>query len=192
MRNIVIILFLCSLFGISLSGQELKDKTIKKKLELFKRVDKLYQEDEGISIGDVLPPFNLKDINGDLFYSSEIMYQPAVIIYWSISSQHCLDLLPGLNQLKASLPSGVPLITIAMEEKDVIQNHLENNDYQFRILVNGRWEFRNNGWKRLPKTIIVTKENEIIDIFTSTTNGKPKAIENYHQRVMTIVNSLIK
>lgn len=84
-----------------------------------------------------LPEFNLIDLSGKSFNSSQLMGKPTLITFWSIGCTGCIIEFPQLDKLREKYRDKVNFIAIGFDSRDVIIGFLKKKPLNFYHLANG-------------------------------------------------------
>lgn len=86
-------------------------------------------------VGQKLPAFQLKDINGNLVNSRNLLGKPLVINLWFTTCGPCVEEMPDLNRLQNEYKdSGVVFIAITFDTKISVKFFLKKHHFNFRII----------------------------------------------------------
>lgn len=115
-------------------------------------------------IGQPLPSFNLKDINGKTVTLEQFKGQAMVINLWFTACPPCILEMPELNRIK-ELPeySKINFIAITFDTKEKVQNFLTKKDFNFIHLVDAQ-SYCELFTSDYPVNIFVDKNGIVTDI----------------------------
>lgn len=85
-----------------------------------------------------LPEFDLVDLSGKSFNSSQLMGEPTLITYWATGCTGCIEEFPQLDKLREKYGDKVNFIAICFNSSDEIIGILKKNPLNFYHLANGR------------------------------------------------------
>jgi len=79
------------------------------------------------------PNLELKSINGDKISTHDYEGKYLVVNWWNTSCAPCRKEIPGLNKLveKYKLNPDIVFVSIALENKDKLENYLESNEFNY-------------------------------------------------------------
>lgn len=90
--------------------------------------------------GQSLPPFNLKDINGNLVNSKTLIGKPLVVNLWFTTCGPCIEEMPDLNKLRKEYKdSDVVFIAITFDTKASVYNFLKKHNFNFTIIPGAKF-----------------------------------------------------
>ncbi len=126
-----------------------------------------------------LPDFNLKDLNGKSFNSSELTGKPTMINFWNILCGPCVAEFPMLNQLKQKYDSKVNFIAITDDRNtnNRITDFLHKHPFDFYQLE-GEVYKRMINVSFIPRNLFVDKNGILRDIQMGLPFEKDKATGN--------------
>ena len=133
-----------------------------------------------------LPEFNLIDLSGKSFNSSQLMGKPTLITFWSIGCTGCIIEFPQLDKLREKYGDRVNFIAIGFDSHDIVIGFLKKKPFGYYHLVNG-YNYANNTLKisSIPRNIFLDKNGYIREIksilpceFDKTT-GTPRVTNNF-------------
>lgn len=115
-------------------------------------------------IGQPLPSFNLKDINGKTLTLEQFKGKAIVINLWFTACPPCVLEMPELNRIK-ELPeySKINFIAITFDTKEKVQNFLTKKDFNFIHLVDAQ-SYCELFTSDYPVNIFVDKNGIVTDI----------------------------
>jgi thiol-disulfide isomerase/thioredoxin len=126
-----------------------------------------------------LPPFQLKDLQGKTFNSSQLLGKPTMINFWAMGCIPCAAEIPFLNRLKEKYGSKMNFISINPQEiytYSPISNHnqnfqlssvikyLEKNSFNFQHLGDGRSYIKKLKIPGYPTNLFIDREGYVRDI----------------------------
>jgi thiol-disulfide isomerase/thioredoxin len=139
------------------------EKTSENKYSKFEFVfeqDSLY-----LLLNKKLPEFNLKDLNGNTFCSSELLGKPSLIVFWSIRCAPCILEMPQLDRLKTKYEDKMNFIAIGVNTFEQVQSFINKNPFSFYILSDGN-QYKKDSLKskEVMRDIFLDKNGYIVDI----------------------------
>ncbi len=91
-------------------------------------------------VGQNIPPFFLKDINGDQFNSKSLIGKPLVINLWFTTCGPCIEEMPDLNKLRNEYKdSDVIFLAITFDTKMAVRNFLKKHNFNFTIIPDAKF-----------------------------------------------------
>ena len=86
-------------------------------------------------VGQPLPYFNFKDINGNTISLQKLKGKPIVINFWFTACEPCIEEMPSLNQLKEKYKnSDVVFLSMTFESRKSVTDFLENHSFYFTAI----------------------------------------------------------
>jgi cytochrome c biogenesis protein CcmG, thiol:disulfide interchange protein DsbE len=140
-----------------------RGKTSEKEYSKFEFVFK--QDSIYLLLDKRLPEFNLKDLNGKTFCSSELSGRPSLIVFWSVRCTPCILEIPQLNRLKTKYGDKVNFIAIGLDTYEEVQRFIQQNPFSFHILYDGN-QYKNDSLKskKIKRDLFLDKNGYIVDI----------------------------
>jgi peroxiredoxin len=119
----------------------------------------------GLKTGTVAPDFILKNLNGDDVQLSQFRGKVVLIDFWAIFCKPCIIALPKIQEIHEKY-NNKELVVLAInvsEEKNKIQEFIEENDYTFQVLLgSGNMNVQKNyGVINIPHTYIIDKQGKV-------------------------------
>jgi peroxiredoxin len=129
--------------------------------------------DETIPIGSVAPNFRIKDLNGKMFNSKNVLGKNVTIIYyWSVFCPYCKDSIPHINKIYDKYKDiGLKVLGVNLDGVDfinAIKSFLTVSDIRFTILLDELYksEFFNAGdpygVDKTPTIFLINKSGKVI------------------------------
>ncbi|BFO64274.1 TlpA family protein disulfide reductase [Chryseobacterium sp. KCF3-3] len=85
-----------------------------------------------------LSNLNLKDLSGKQISTKELLNKPLIINYWATWCAPCREELPYFEELSAQYKDKVNIVLISDEDKKVIENFKNKNNYSLNFLVSDK------------------------------------------------------
>jgi peroxiredoxin len=121
-----------------------------------------------ISGSRAVPPFSLKDTNGNIYSSAQFAGKPAVINFFATWCPPCREEIPGFVEVyNKHKEKGFELIGISLDTdtRENLPGFLMNNKIGYRILFGDLATARAyGGVSALPTTFFVGKDGEIKNV----------------------------
>lgn len=139
-------------------AQNTENKDYKSMFEFEFKQDSLY-----LFLNKKLPEFKLKDLNGKVFSSSQLLGKPTLLNYWAIYCVPCVAEFPQLNELKAKYGNKMNFIAIAENtcSGDTLKNFLKKHPFHFFMLENGAEYKKTLKIGAIPRNIFIDKDGYI-------------------------------
>lgn len=91
-------------------------------------------------IGQSLPEFNLKDMNGNPVNSKNLLGKPMVVNLWFTTCGPCIEEMPDLNKLRKEYKdSDVVFVAITFDTKIYVDNFLKKHNFNFTIIPGAKF-----------------------------------------------------
>lgn len=135
-----------------------------------------------VNIGDAVPAFSLKDLDGNIVSSEELLGKPYVVAIFATWCPPCKMELAALEkdvwQPLKDKGVGVIGINYGDEDGELIRNFAEENGLSFPMLVDMEGRFRQQtGVTAIPQSIVVGPDGKIIDLHVGFTDESVAATE---------------
>ena len=112
-------------------------------------------------VGQQLPDFNLKNINGKEISTNDLKGKPIVINFWFAACVPCIAEMPALNGLKEKYQdSGVVFLSMTFETKSTVLNFLQQHHFTFTSIPDAQ-AYCDKITKQYPVTLFVDKQGII-------------------------------
>ena len=115
-----------------------------------------------------VPPFSLKDTNGNIYSSAQLAGKPAVINFFATWCPPCREEIPGFVEVyKKHKGKGFELIGISLDTdtRDEMPGFMMNNKVEYRVLFGDLDTARAyGGVSALPTTFFVGKDGKIKNV----------------------------
>lgn len=128
-------------------------------------------------IGNSLPDFNFKDINGKSIKLSDLKGKPIIINLWFKECGPCIAEMPTLNAISEKYNNtDIQFLSMTYESKKEVEKFLKTRKINFRIIpeVGKYWEILASNF---PQTIFVNREGIITDIQNGMTSIYDKKLK---------------
>jgi peroxiredoxin len=129
-----------------------------------------------LSIDQVVPDFNLPDINGQNTALSSYLGKVVVVNFWMSTCQPCRDEMPYFQELYENWKSrGIVLLLIDIgESSDTVRGFLRSMGLTLPVLLDSQGEVAGKyGIRFTPTTLFVDKEgklkSEVVGAFKEST-----------------------
>lgn len=118
-----------------------------------------------LAVGDPLPAFSLKALDGSMVDSDSLAGQIAVVNFWATWCQPCLKEIPELKQLASE--DQLEVIGIALDEEGAaaVQPFVENHEMRYKILLGDQEVFTKMGGFSIPFTLVVDASTRIVSVY---------------------------
>lgn len=98
----------------------------------------VYQQDSlYLNLHKKLPEFNLMDLSGKSFRSSQLIGKPTLINFWFIGCSGCIAEMPQLDKLREKYGDRVNFIAISLDPRDNVISFLQKKPFGYFHLVSG-------------------------------------------------------
>ena len=112
-------------------------------------------------VGQPLPVFNLKDIEGREISTNDLKGKPIVINFWFTACVPCIVEMPALNALKEKYEdSGVVFLSMTYEKKHMVMNFLKHHHFTFTSIPDAK-AYCDKITHQYPVTLFVDKQGII-------------------------------
>lgn len=120
-------------------------------------------------IGRQLPPFSLKDIQGNVYSNSSLKGKLIVINFWSTTCVPCLKEMPLLSDLMARYTGkNIVFIAPAPEPTGQIQKLLSRHRFTYTVLPQAQALFSALAIEGYPYHFLISPTGIIEDIYTGS------------------------
>ena len=125
--------------------------------------------------GKELPPFKIKQVDGNEFSSESLDGKPALLNFWFTSCPPCVEEIPMLNRLREEYSERANFIAITYQDSAAISWFLERKPFDFVQLVDADHYLEQLDVKSYPRTLVVDKNGVVrfVDI------QKPKDLKAF-------------
>lgn len=112
-------------------------------------------------VGQNLPAFILKDIDGKLINSKNLIGKPMVVNLWFTTCGPCIEEMPDLNKLRKEYEdSDVVFLAITFDTKISVVNFLKKHPFNFLIIPDAR-QYCDHITSLYPVTLFVDRNGTI-------------------------------
>jgi len=119
------------------------------------------------SFSGVLPGFDLENLAGDMFSSSDLLGKVTVVNFWASWCAPCKVEMPILNQMRADYSdSGFEVVGITQdpESRETVEAVVNELEIQYPILLtDGTLEDGVGGIPVIPGTLVVDRDGQVVD-----------------------------
>ncbi len=118
-----------------------------------------------LAVGDPLPKFSLKTLDGSVVDSSSLAGKVAVVNFWATWCQPCLKEIPELKQL--STEDQLEVVGIALDEEGAVavEPFVEQHGMGYKILLGNQEIFTKMGGFSIPYTLVVDASTRIVSVY---------------------------
>jgi thiol-disulfide isomerase/thioredoxin len=128
----------------------------------------------GVGKGDPAPDFALSDLAGGDLKLSELSGKVKLIDFWATWCAPCIEEIPMLVELdQLYRDSGLEIIAISDESRDVLEKFRTNHDIAYRFLHDDQDVSADYLVLGLPYAILVDEQGTIVDTYLGP---KPRRI----------------
>ncbi|QQK07260.1 TlpA family protein disulfide reductase [Miniphocaeibacter halophilus] len=100
---------------------------------------------EGFDIGNLAPDFEVELLSGETVKLSDFKGKAVILNFWATWCSPCKREMPDLQKIQDDYPEEVVVLGISIgEEKPLVEDFVEKNNYTFKIAAD------ENGKNRLP------------------------------------------
>ena len=115
-------------------------------------------------IGQPLPDFNFKDLDGKMVHLSQLKGKPIIINLWFVECPPCIAEMPALNSIKDRYSnSDIQFLSMTYETKESVRKFLEKIKINYRIIP-GIGKYIDILASNFPQTIFVNRQGIITEI----------------------------
>lgn len=143
------------------------DKDKKLKSIVFKRLKEndntvIKNPESEFTKGEKALDFSATDLDGNTFKLSDLKGQVVVLNFWFTKCGPCVQEMPELNKLTENFKDKkVKFLAITFNQKDIIEQFLEEKDFKFTIVPNANDVVSLYGVNSFPTSIVIDKEGKI-------------------------------
>ena len=115
-------------------------------------------------IGQPLPDFTFKDLEGKILKLSDLKGKPIIINLWFVECPPCIAEMPTLNSIKERYSNtDIQFLSMTYETKIKVQKFLKERKIEFRIIPD-IGKYADILASNFPQTIFVNREGVITDV----------------------------
>jgi cytochrome c biogenesis protein CcmG, thiol:disulfide interchange protein DsbE len=115
-------------------------------------------------IGQLLPDFNFKDLEGKIVKLSELKGKPIIINLWFVECPPCIAEMPTLNSIKEKYSTtDIQFLSMTYETKLKVQKFIKERRIDFRI-ISDIGKYSEILASNFPQTIFVNRQGIITDV----------------------------
>ena len=142
-------------------------------------------------MNQMLPDFELTDINGYTIKSSDLKHRILAIDFWSITCPPCIAEMPTLNKLADSLKNKVTFLAFApLDTKEELQHFLLKHKFNYKIIPNSSDFAKSLGLNSYPTNFVVDRQGRIVSILEGidldSTTRRP-VFENVEKELRAVI-----
>ncbi len=109
-----------------------------------------------------MPEFTLKSVGEQQFKSISLYGKPSLLNLWFTNCSPCIDEIPLLNDIKSALNGlDINFFAITFQSSEEVSKFLENNEFNYKHLVDAKEYLKGIGIRGYPKTIILDKQMNV-------------------------------
>ena len=113
--------------------------------------------------GELAKDFLATDLNGNTIKLSNLKGKVVVLNFWFIKCKPCILEMPQLNELKKLYNSNdVEFIAITFDKKEIVENFLETNTFDYNIASNAIDAIKIHGVNSFPTNMVINQKGEIV------------------------------
>ncbi|WGD33536.1 TlpA disulfide reductase family protein [Olleya sp. YS] len=113
--------------------------------------------------GEKALDFIATDIDGNTFKLSDLQGQVVILNFWFTKCGPCIQEMPELNKLSENYKDKkVKFLAITFNQKDIVEQFLEEQDFTFTIVPNANDVVSLYGVNSFPTSIVIDKEGKIV------------------------------
>jgi len=124
----------------------------------------VYGQNE-LVLGKKLPPAVLEMLDGQPFDIDTLRGKPSIILFWSVTCQPCLDLIPMMLSLKHRYGPEVNIVALTSLAPEVISQYLDLHDFDVIHLVNAQSYMKRLGIITLPRVFVNDQTLTVLEVF---------------------------
>ena len=113
------------------------------------------------------PDFTLKDMQGNEVSLSDYKGKVVLVNFWATWCPPCIEEMPSMEKLYKKLGSAdfvILAINIEPDAHEIVEEFLAKRSYTYPILLDGESKVQQlYGAYRLPETVIVNRQGEIVN-----------------------------
>ena len=113
--------------------------------------------------GEKAKDFIGTDLNGNSIKLSELKGRIVVLNFWFTKCGPCIMEMPDLNELASMYKDkNVVFLAITFNEKELVEQFLESNTFNYAILTNAKSAVNIYNVKSYPTNMIINQQGEIV------------------------------
>jgi len=170
------------------------------RLEVNKATEKsafefTYKQDSTfLLLGKKIPHFELKDLDGKIYTSSQFLGKPTFINFWATYCGPCIAEMPALSRLKDKYGTEMNFISITENDaaRDDLKQFAKAKGFNFLVLANGESYKRILKISAIPRNLFIDKDGILRYIegnFPLESNRKEQSEES--NSFLKIISQLI-
>lgn len=140
----------------------------------------------GLSEGDMLPRFTLRDHRGRLHASSDLAGKVVAVIFWKVSAEASVAELKGLEELRGTYGErGLEVIGIALDSNDgaFVRNFAQKHRVKIPLLIGDvETAHRFGGLRGIPTLFLFDREGRMREMLEGF-----RANEILEQRILGLL-----
>jgi thiol-disulfide isomerase/thioredoxin len=113
--------------------------------------------------GQVIKPFNIRDINGKKIAAKDWAGKTLVFNYWFIGCPPCRAEIPDLNRLalKYKNDPNVIFVGFALDDTEDIEEFVKKNPFAYKLVANADDEAHKFNINLYPTNLVIDKEGKV-------------------------------
>ncbi|MEJ7559972.1 MAG: TlpA disulfide reductase family protein [Pedobacter sp.] len=157
-----------------------------------------YEQDSTfLLLNQLLPPFQLTDMNGTTVSSSTLPGKPTLINFWATYCGPCIAEMPEMSRLKEKYKDQVNFLSITENDAvmDDLKAFLADKDFNYQVLDRGEAYKKTLKLSSIPKNLFIDKKGILRYVqgnYPLSEKGKPIALESKDNYFTTIIERLLK
>lgn len=120
---------------------------------------------EGIRLGDHVPDFSLKTLNGDRVTDQSLQGQVVILNFWSTGCSACLSELPELQQIANNSQAMVIGITLEQGSAPAVRSLLKRRGITYPVALGDEALFERFGGISIPYTLVLDRSSRVVKIY---------------------------
>ncbi len=144
-------------------------------------------------VGQPLPAFALKDVNGKIHDNNSIQGKLTVINFWSVTCAPCISEMPLLSELVSKyIDRGIVFLAPAPEDSSHVQRTLSKRRFTYTVLPQANELFATLGIDSYPYHLIVDTNGIIKEIYHGSRVDTKTNQVSLDDRLVTAINAALK
>ncbi len=158
--------FKIGLFGVKLDKWQIKaivfEKESPEMIEMKrKQLERRYEDDP--LLNEMAPDFESTDLDGETLSLSNHQGKIVVLNFWFIACKPCIIEMPELNELVEEYKEReVVFLAIGLDRPQSIRDFLTKNDFDYRIVPDGRTIASDYGVYGYPTHLIIDHKGKVV------------------------------